>query len=81
MMATILDRVPKGEWFALTVCPRTEGRGSDWVALLVDTPIDQLQDRYRTGRVVREVWVRIPGKCRGAARAWDAVEGMMATRH
>jgi hypothetical protein len=89
-----LDQVPGEGWFALTVC-RKQSRKWDWVALLVDVPIDELKhcvcktaflfvhpDDYRPdgSRIAQEVWVRIPGKHRNGDLAWDALQAMMATR-
>jgi hypothetical protein len=64
-------------WFPLTIC-RTDWRKWDWVALMIDVPIEEFE---KSLRVAREVWVRIPGKHRDYDRAWAALEDMMSTRH
>jgi hypothetical protein len=95
-MTTIeyLDRPPAG-WFALDVM-RKEARKWDWVVLMVDVHPDDLKTctcdfpallyvhpkDYRPGeRKAQQRWVRVPGKHRNKDAAWDAVEGMMVTRH
>jgi hypothetical protein len=91
-----LDRPPEG-WFLLDVMrarsrswswvalmvdvdpDELKRCHSQGVALLYVHP-----DEYRpdpNGRVVREAWLRIPGKFRNKDAAWDALEDMLATRH
>jgi hypothetical protein len=72
-----LGRPPPG-WFVVDVM-RSEARKRDWVALMIDVPLDE----YRRGRrtMKRNVFVRIPGKHRNRDAAYDALEGLMATRH
>jgi hypothetical protein len=54
---------------------RKEWRKWDWVALMIDVHLDDLD------RTTRHTWVRIPGKHRNKDAAWDALEDMIATRH
>jgi hypothetical protein len=90
-----LDRPPVGDWFVLDVM-RGKGGRSDWVALMIDVHPDDLKrcfcktaflyvhpSAYRpeAGRTAREAWVRIPGKHRNRASAWNAFEDFTATRH
>jgi hypothetical protein len=71
-------------------------RGRDWTALMVDVDPDDLKnctcdfparfyvhpDHYRpVFRTAHQCWVRIKGKHRNRTAAWNALEGMMATRH
>jgi hypothetical protein len=89
-----LDRLPPG-WFALDVM-REEARKRGWVALVVDINPDDLKTcicdfpalfyvnpkEHRPGaRRVVQGWLRIPGEHRNADAAWDALEGIIATRH
>jgi hypothetical protein len=74
-----LDQPPAG-WFVIDVMQR-EGRGRrrDWAALAVDFDPD-IHPNYPPP-ISHSAWVRIPGKHRDRDAAWDALEGMMATRH
>jgi hypothetical protein len=73
-MTEFLDCPPYG-WFAFEV---VEARKWDWIALMVDVDLDDFTERHRPAR---SCWVRIPGKHRNYDAAWDALKGMMATRH
>jgi hypothetical protein len=91
-----LDRPPVG-WFALDVMKAgSNGRKWDWCALMIDVNPDELKHcvfkmavfyvdpkEYRPdgSRTAREAWVSIPGKHRNREAAWDALQGMLATRH
>jgi hypothetical protein len=83
-------------WHPVDVLRAKDNRKWDWVALLVDVPLDQMKncvlgvefmwvdpDEYRPDPscVAREVWVRIPGKHRNQDLAWDALQDLMAMRH
>jgi hypothetical protein len=87
---------PPAGWHALDVMKTGRSRKWDWVALMVDVPVDELKhcvcraaflyghpnDYQPDGsRTAREVYVRIPGKHRNADAAWDALEDLIATRH
>lgn len=88
-----LDRPPAG-WFALDVV-KISPRKKDWCALMVDTPPDQLKNcrcgiaalyidprEHRPGdHIVREAWVKIPGKYRSWDAAWHALQDLIETRH
>jgi hypothetical protein len=72
-----LDRPPAG-WFPLDVMKAGNNRRKqDWVALMIDVHPDELKHRH----MVREAWVRIPGKHRSRDAAWDAFQDMIETRH
>jgi len=75
---------------------REKARKRDWVALMVDVDPDELKhcvckiaflyvhpNEYRPdgSRTAREAWVRVPGKHKNNAAAWDAPQDLMATRH
>jgi hypothetical protein len=70
-----LDRLPPN-LFVLDVM-REKPRKQDWVALMIDVHPDELKHRH----MVREAWVRIPGKHRSRDAAWDAFQDMIETRH
>jgi hypothetical protein len=96
MTVEYLDQPPLG-WFVLDVVRRDEhSRGRDWAALMVDVDPDDLKNcevefpalfyvhpkDYRPGfQKASQCWVRIVGKHRNRTAAWNALEGMMATRH
>lgn len=71
---------PEGDWYLCDVM-RTRSRGWDWTAWLSDTPDDEMQRCYNEGCKVKSVWLRIPGKHRSRAAAYEALEAFVATRH
>ena len=95
VVPTFIDRPPAG-WHALDVMKADDSGNWDWVALLIDVPVDQLKycrsriarlyvdpSEYRpdTSRIAREAFVRVPGKHRSKDAAWAALEDLLATRH
>jgi hypothetical protein len=91
----LIDKPPTG-WFALDVTKTGSARKWDWVALMIDVHPDDLKyclckiawlyvhpnDYQPDGsRTAQEAWVRIPGKHRTKAAAWDALQDLLSTRH
>jgi hypothetical protein len=70
------DRPPAG-WFVLEIMQQRV-RGREWIALLIDVDPEDYRAKYRSPH---SCWVRIAGKHKSRNAAWDALEGMMATRH
>jgi len=67
---------PLNDWFVLALM-RESSRKWDWVALMIDVHPD---DYCRGDRTARQCWFCVPGKHRNKDAAWDALEGLMATR-
>jgi hypothetical protein len=69
-----LDRPPAG-WLVLEIM---KVRGRNWVALMIDVDPEDYRAKYCS---LQSCWIRIGGKHKSRGAAWDALEGMMATRH
>ena len=80
MTATIEDDLDQlAGWFVLAVM-RKEARRWDWVALMIDVHPDDFR-AHRANPKEPGRYVNIPGRHRNRGAAWDALQGMLATRH